>query len=223
MTNTQNKIIQNIRNTAIAALFAATMHAQTTNSQIETPITVSQPKTVPSTTLTLTEIVAENQNVLSRAEVLCKNLPEKTDFYAIAETFKDANQYKIRLQSAPICNNNVGLGYAEQITGASHTRAHTYAGPLLRLMAKNDQVSFKADTRYFPFTKDVDGYITMKANKLFGDLLWKYNRTSHKATLRVGADYAINSNVSLGPEIKYIGKIDDLKKTYIGIRARVNL
>jgi hypothetical protein len=209
-------MIQTIKDKALelmligTALFGGIAHAEE-----------SIPKK-PKPSVLLTEVVAEDKKPLSRAEVFIKDLPAKSDLFVVGETQDGKDFYKLRWQSVPLKYKNLGLGGFAQYLGKTGVEGKEQAGLVMRLTGKPFKRSFaKADTRYFPETKDIEGKYFIDSQKIFADMLWKVNIPTKKGFFRPGVDYKITKNISVGVEAKVSGELGNLKENYVGFRTNL--
>ena len=186
------------------------------NSELE------QKAKTPKTSVTLTEIAADGEKPLTRAEVLALDLPLNTDLYISREDKGDFNFYKMRAQVAPFKYSFLEAGIAGQHVDSSNFDSFQEAGPLLRVKAKPTKNSFvKLDTRYFPEKEALDGYWFAKFKDVTADCLWRYDLDDDTGFFRPGLDYNLTKNLVIGLEGRVEGPIDGLEKKYAGVRARI--
>ena len=174
------------------------------------------------TDLILRGVATEDQKPITSAELLVRGLPVKSDFYAVKDGAKGNEYYKFRTQSVPLEYGIVGLGIAGQYVDGTKFEEHQEVGPVLRLKGKPTEKTFaKSDLRWFPERNEIDGYMFFDSPWAFADCLWKYNFEKDSGAFRPGIDAKITDNVSIGLEGKFVGRIDEMQKDYVGVRAGV--
>jgi hypothetical protein len=182
----------------------------------------------PKANVTLTEVVDDKGGPISRAEALISKLPANADLYFTYEARDGKEYYKLRGQALLLkLGQIVEAGIAAQYAASTGTEPAEQVGPVLRVKGSPiEGISVKADTRYFPKQNDLnkvlDGYLIVNGKHFFADLLWKYDLDSGKGSFRPGIDYKLGKNVYVGIEGKFAGEPDNLKKDYVGLRAKIN-
>lgn len=203
----------------VAAMIVASLAAQAMAAEVKQATT-----TAIKTTITQTELLVKDQDAISRSEVVANGLPLNSDVYFLGEIQGKNELYKLRAQTLPLSYGLFSLGisgqHVEQVS-ADKVVAHEEMGIVGRIMGKPSESTFaKADMRYFPSENMADSYAFLGSKRIFLDELSSYNPETQQAMLRLGIDYKINKNFSIGIEEKFSGSIQDLRAKYTAIRAK---
>lgn len=170
----------------------------------------------------LSEIVSDKQ-VISRGELLTRNLPANSDIYIVGEGNAESNFFKARAQVAPLKCGPVQFGLAAQHVDGSNFDAYQELGLLIRVAGKLPNGRFgKSDIGYFPEQNKLEGYAFVDSNKVLTDVLYKHDLDNGEGFVRPGFDFKLRKKASLGIEGKFAGKPRDLQTKYVGARVKIN-
>ena len=223
-----NKIYRGVKTAAVVAAIFVSAAFGGAEAKAEGPEMPAQPKPAvtraakkaqPKFTVKLTEVGAAEP--IHRAEVIGVNLPINGDFYGVIEhnMYSGGDCYKLRFQAMPIASQHFSVGIAGQTAGVIGKSSSTDLGGVLRYQNKQPDSNIKMDLRFFPATHTIDHYAIWEQKTIFVDSLGAYNTETRKWSERLGLDYKLSKDASVGLEGRIDGGPNGSFGRYLGVRG----